>query len=82
MDLHIGHRVVLAVVRDLCAAPQAPEKRDRFVHSLPSFADRHAACPELLRILAADADPEDDASAGGSVEVGDLLGNDGRRVEG
>ena len=68
-------------MRDLFPAPQPPEKPDRLVGPSPPLTERHAACPELLRVLAANTDADDDTSARRPVQVGDLLGNDGRGVQ-
>ena len=79
--LHVLHRVEAAVVADLLRGPQAAEQRDRLVGAPASLLDRDLAGAELRRVLAADADAEHESTAAGVVEVGDLLGDDRRRIQ-
>ena len=81
MDAHVLHRVVAAFVGDLLRGPQAPDQGDHLVGAAAAFGDRDLARAELLRVLAADPDADDDASVGGAVDVGDLFGHERGWIE-
>ena len=68
-------------VSDLFGRPESAEQWDRLIRPMAALVDGHLAGPELLRVLAADADPQDQAATGGTVEISDLLGDDRRRIE-
>src|SRR2546428_228292 len=60
-------------------APQRAHDVDRLAHARAALGVRHAAQLELLRVLAADADAEDETPPGQHVERrGDLGGDRGR----
>src|SRR2546428_785875 len=60
-------------------APQRAHDVDRLAHARAALGVRHAAQLELLRVLAADADAEDETAPGQHVERrGDLGGDRGR----
>ena len=82
MDAHAVEVGELPVVRHGLTRPEPAQQGDRLVGARPALADGHATGRELRRVLAAHADPEGHAAAGGAIEVGDLLGDDRGRVEG
>src|SRR5207253_3131052 len=63
-------------------APERAYDVDRLAHAGAPLAVRHAADLELLRILAADADAEDQPAAGQRIEGRGDLRRDGGRPQG
>src|SRR5262249_18801137 len=70
-----------AVERGRRVAPECADNVDRLGDARASLAVRYAAELELLRVLAADADAEDQAAAGQHIEGGGRLRRDRRRAQ-
>ena len=82
VDSHGLHAVERPPVGDLFGRPQPSQQRDGFIGAAAPFPEGDPAGLELLRVLATNPDPEDDPAAGDQVDVGHLLGDDRRRIEG
>ena len=70
-----------AVERGRRVTPERAHDVDALVHPCPALLVRHAAERELLRVLAADADAEDEPAAREHVEGRRRLRRHGRRTE-
>ena len=65
-------------MRHRLAAPKLAQQRDRLAEARAALADRHAAGLVLALELAADADPEDEATFAEVIEARHLLGHRNR----
>ena len=81
MNSHVLHREVATRVRDRFPRPQLPDERNRLVGSRSPFGDRHLHGPKLLGILTTYPYAECHPTTRCSIQVGDLFGHEGRRVE-
>ena len=78
----VSELIVVAAEGDVVLAPEQLEDLDGFVGAGAAGVDVDAAGLELLGVLAADADAEDEAAAGELVELGGLEGDGGGVAQG
>ncbi len=62
-------------------SPQPSDQGDHLVRATPAFLHGDLHRRKLLRVFAADTNAEDHSSVGDTVEIGDLLGHEGGRIE-
>ena len=82
MDAHVVHRVVRALVGDGLRGPESADQWDHLVGPPAALVHRDLTGAELLRVLPADAHAGDEATPGRPVEVGRLLRDQRRGIEG
>ena len=82
MHADVLHGVEGSVVRDGLGGPERAQQTNGLVGPAPPLGDRDATGSKLRGVLAADPDAQDQPTAGGPIEVGDLLRHDCRLVQG